>query len=284
MRTLDSASGTVPKSAQFREISCVPVDFSDHRPLLFLAAPPPIFPRRTRAFSFFSSMLLGIALPYVVVTHAFFSDEDMLSRQRVGTGEWIPDIRFEKKKDCILLKSALPGAVFYYEFSRDGNPRDGGEVFDGACIKLPKKNRQKEHGVVWIQAQAFHPENDAWKSGVIEKKFRGENEENKDHEKEDVSLEDSKENSSSEDNFEEEAGKDEENKKDEMGDLPHESDDIRSNAGGDDCDDKGMDRSEASVQGGCAKDESWLSDGEDDHEIETRNGNNVNDLDKGDIL
>lgn len=140
---------------------------------VFLYASPQLtlFPTLTKALGVFAAILLGPALALSFSTNAAFSKTDNLSKQKLGTGKWIPDIHIEHDHHCLRLSSSLRDAVIYYEFTRDGNPRDGGMVSDGNCIDIPEKTLRRQGKTIEFQAQAFHPENRAWKSRVLEQEI-----------------------------------------------------------------------------------------------------------------
>ena len=140
---------------------------------VFLYASPQLtlFPTLTKALGVFAAILLGPALALSFSTNAAFSKTDNLSKQKLGTGKWIPDIHIEHDHHCLRLSSSLRDAVIYYEFTRDGNPRDGGMVSDGDCIDIPEKTLRRQGKTIEFQAQAFHPENRAWKSRVLEQEI-----------------------------------------------------------------------------------------------------------------
>ena len=140
---------------------------------VFLYASPQLtlFPTLTKALGVFAAILLGPALALSFSTNATFSKTDNFSKQKLGTGKWIPDIHIEHDHHCLRLSSSLRDAVIYYEFTRDGNPRDDGMVSDGDCIDIPEKTLRGQGKTTEFQAQAFHPENRAWKSRVLEQEI-----------------------------------------------------------------------------------------------------------------
>lgn len=135
------------------------------RVLLYVAPPVKLFSLWTKSFGLLAALFLGPALVFSVSTNAAFSDTDHLSSQAIGTGEWVPDIHFEEHDGCVKLSSSFPKAKIYYKFSHDGDPRTDGKIFDGECIEIP------EGKDAWLQARAFHPKHERWRSKVLEKIF-----------------------------------------------------------------------------------------------------------------
>lgn len=150
------------------------------RILLFVAPPATVFSPWTKHLGFAVAFLLGPALAFSVSTNAAFTDADPLSSQKIGTGEWIPDIRLDEHDDCVKLSSSLPGAKIYYKFSDDGDPRTNGTIFDGECVKIPKGKKKS-----LLQARAFHPKYDHWRSDILEKSFSNEKDRSRDEDDDD---------------------------------------------------------------------------------------------------
>lgn len=140
---------------------------------IFLYASPQLilFPTLTKVLGVFAAILLGPALALSFSTNAAFSKTDALSEQKLGTGKWIPDVHIEHDYHCLRLSSSLRDAVIYYEFTRDGDPRDGGMVYDGDCIDIPEKIQREQRKNIEFQAQAFHPGNREWKSRVLKQEI-----------------------------------------------------------------------------------------------------------------
>ncbi|MGB2791734.1 MAG: hypothetical protein WBC29_04255 [Candidatus Moraniibacteriota bacterium] len=159
-RTIDSviAQKQCPRVWRFRKR--VP-DFK----LVYVAPSATIFSPWTKRLGFLVAVFLSPALAFSFSTNAAFSDNDQLRSNNIGTGEWMPDIHIEEKRNCIRLSSSLTSANIYYKFSDDGDPRTKGSLFDGKCIKIPEGKQ------VDFEARAFHPDNDTWRSDVLRKTF-----------------------------------------------------------------------------------------------------------------
>jgi hypothetical protein len=149
----------------------------DHT-FLFVSPLATVFSPWTKTIGFAVTLLLGPALAFSVSTNAAFSDADKIRTSGIGAGEWVPDIRFEEKEGCVKLSSSLSNAVIYYKFSDDGDPRTNGAIFDGSCIDI-----LEEKETISFEARAFHPENDAWRSEVIQRMLSREAFQKKDRDK-----------------------------------------------------------------------------------------------------
>lgn len=139
---------------------------------------------------------LWLGFSVIPKTVANFVVRDVIEANRITAGQWIPDIQInvlgrcdrtkeidykhngnhkkrerwhfdcrderEKKpqKPCVTFRSTFAGALIYYEFSSDGDPVEGGVLYDGSCIGIPR-------GETELQAQAVHPLNGNWKSDVV---------------------------------------------------------------------------------------------------------------------
>lgn len=135
------------------------------RVFLYVAPSTKVFSSWIRSLGFAVAFFLGPVLIFSFSTNAAFSDTDHLSSQTIGTGEWVPDIHFEEHDDCVKLSSSLPQAKIYYKFGHDGDLQTDGKIFDGKCIKIPEGEEKV------LQARAFHPKHDQWRSEVVEKSF-----------------------------------------------------------------------------------------------------------------
>lgn len=133
--------------------------------LIYTAPSPTVFSPWTKRLGVLVALLLGPAMAFSVSTHASFTDESRLHSNGIGTGEWIPDIRLKERRGCIRLTSSLRSAIIYYKFSHDGDPRTNGTIFNGECLDIPQGK------TVDFEAVAFHPDNDAWRSVVLEQTF-----------------------------------------------------------------------------------------------------------------
>ncbi|NTW15065.1 MAG: hypothetical protein HGA38_01695 [Candidatus Moranbacteria bacterium] len=117
-------------------------------------------------------------------TNAFFSDTESVTGNSVEAGVWIPtlhasvspaspngqyDATLYKTRPCVTLSYdglSSGTATIWYEFSDDGDPRDGGTVYGGACIEVPDGDS------VPFQAVAVNDANPAWKSTVLSRRLR----------------------------------------------------------------------------------------------------------------
>ncbi len=110
-------------------------------------------------------------------TVSFFTDETDISGITFTAGSWLPTLAMSvapvspdgkggsyRTTPCVTLSYAglsSGNATIYYEFSNDGDPKDGGSVYPGVCVPVPDGNP------TFFQAVAVNDENDAWRSAVL---------------------------------------------------------------------------------------------------------------------
>lgn len=128
-------------------------------------------------------LFLGLNMTKIQSTNSFFMDEMKASGSQVKAGYWIPVIHksvspedpdgkdgFYRTTPCVTLSAEIQGEEkgikIYYEFSKDGNPIDGGIEYNGECVEIPDGNPTH------FQAQAVNENNSHWKSNIISRDFK----------------------------------------------------------------------------------------------------------------
>ena len=127
-----------------------------------------------------------VSLGKIQGTNSFFEDTDSISGNSVSAGYWIPTLTMSVDptspdgdngwyvtSPCVSLEAKLGGVTasltevdIYYEFSNDGNPVDGGSLYDGTCISIPDGNPTQ------FQAIAVNVLNSDWKSNLFSGQFK----------------------------------------------------------------------------------------------------------------
>lgn len=114
-------------------------------------------------------------------TFAYFSDTES-TQVNLSAGVWIPTLEMSvspsspdginnwyKTSPCITLNASgitVGSSIIYYEFSNDGDPINGGIIYNGGCIAVPDGNP------TYFQAQAVNTLNPNWKSNIVNGDFK----------------------------------------------------------------------------------------------------------------
>lgn len=127
-----------------------------------------------------------LSLGKIPGTNSFFMDTATVAGNEISAGYWIPELEmsyspsspdgdnnFYKTAPCVTLKAKLGGLPaslsevdIFYEFSNDGDPADGGMLYDGTCVEVPDGNPTH------FQAIAVNKANSDWKSNIVSGQFK----------------------------------------------------------------------------------------------------------------
>lgn len=126
----------------------------------------------------FVVVVFAMQIGKIGFTNSSFSDMEHNEGNTFSAGVWIPVLSlsvspenpdgnddFYITKPCVTLKNSLVSDVtIYYEFANDGDPFDGGTIYDGNCVEIDQTTD--------FSAVAVNNANPSWKSNIVHGYFK----------------------------------------------------------------------------------------------------------------